>query len=63
MNVKDKDGMTAVMIASLDDRTSVVKALLEGGANVNMRDYSAPGMTSLMIASIAGNTTYSKGPS
>ena len=50
VNVRDKDGATALMLAAKNNTNpDVVKALLAAGADVNMRD-SKYGVTALMAA-------------
>jgi ankyrin repeat protein len=52
VNVKLKDGFTALMAAITSGHTEVVKALLTSGADSNLRDDH--GMTPLMMAAGKG---------
>ncbi len=53
VNMKDSDGWTALIIASLFGQLEIVKVLLENGADVNMKGLH--GMTALMLATKAGH--------
>jgi ankyrin repeat protein len=52
VNAKDRDGSTALMIASSLDKPEVVQLLLDEGADVNARNKN--GLTALMLASKQG---------
>ncbi len=53
LNKKDKDGWTALMLASLNNHRVTATALIKAGAEINVADRL--GMTALMAASVAGN--------
>ena len=48
VNLKDKDGVTALMIAGMRANTETVQALLDAGADVNAKANN--GATALMMA-------------
>ena len=54
VNAKDANGSTALIRASWDGDTEIVRMLLEKGADVNAKD--AKGSTALMKASLNGHT-------
>lgn len=54
-DVKDGDGVTALMYASELGHAKIVEALLKHGANPNIQD-SGYGMTALMVAAAEGHT-------
>jgi len=54
VNAKNKDGWSALMVASLKGHTEIVKALLANSADVNAKDFV--GTTALMLASFKGHT-------
>jgi uncharacterized protein len=60
VNAKDKDGWTALLLASDKNRPSLVQTLLDGGADVDAKcdcpGYLHGGFTALMIASRGGRT-------
>ena len=58
VNAKDRDGSTALMIASERGDAEVVKLLLENGADPNAGDTS--GYTALMFASYSGDLEIAK---
>jgi uncharacterized protein len=64
VNAKDKEGWTALLLATNRDRASVVQMLLDGGADVNATcdcpGYLSGGWTALMIASREGRAGLAK---
>jgi ankyrin repeat protein len=53
VNARDKNGMTALMAASLEGHREIVQLLLASGAEVNAR--TVDGETALMYAAIRGD--------
>uniref|UniRef100_A0A0G4FF66 Uncharacterized protein n=1 Tax=Chromera velia CCMP2878 TaxID=1169474 RepID=A0A0G4FF66_9ALVE len=51
---QDENGMTALLWASLNGHTDIVRLLVDAKANVDIQDQ--PGMTALMGASVNGHT-------
>ena len=58
INYQDEDGRTALMWASCEERTELVKFLVSAGADVNLRDYY--GNTALVDAIKTENMTLVK---
>ena len=54
VNIQDEDGVTALMLASLNGHTQVVELLLKENADVNIQKEN--GRTALMLASLNGHT-------
>ena len=54
VNIQDKNGVTALMLASLNGHTHVVELLLKENADVNIKNKQ--GMTALNLASLKGHT-------
>ena len=54
VNIQDEDGVTALMLASLNGHTQVVELLLKNNADVNIQ--KEDGVTALMLASQNGHT-------
>jgi len=52
-NIVDDYGETALMVASIEDETEIIKLLLDRGASINIQDID--GNTAVMNASIYGN--------
>ncbi|HEY9708877.1 MAG TPA: ankyrin repeat domain-containing protein, partial [Oculatellaceae cyanobacterium] len=52
VDATDRDGTTALMFAAHPGYTEIVRALLEAGANVNLRR-KQHGLTALMLAAAA----------
>ena len=60
INVKDKDGMTALHLAVWRKNIKMVSYLLEQGADINARSDISAGMTALLIAARFGATEIAK---
>jgi ankyrin repeat protein len=58
INVRDKDGNTALMLASMNGDPEIVNLLIRKGADINAR--SATGYTALMYVSSKGDTAAAK---
>ncbi len=50
MNMQNNDGRSALIIASQNEHSDVVKVLMEKGSQVNMKDND--GWSALMLASL-----------
>ncbi len=58
VNIKDKNGMTALMEAAQDDRTDIVQALLNKGAEINAKNKK--GQTALALVLLKGKENKKK---
>ncbi len=58
MNMQNNDGLSALMIASENGHSNVIKVLIEKGAQVNMQNND--GLSALMIASENGHSNVVK---
>ena len=54
VNVQNADGSTALIWASRDGKTEIVRLLLKAGANVDIQD--ASGLTAIQLAIIGRHT-------